>query len=223
MSFPPLSGLLPLLVLGASGLFAGCFGSDRSADVADARSPPKAGEPVVRGCSARAEGGRATPQHGRDTLIGPLAFVALSEEYNLAAEPDPQRSPPPGDFNAHPLKALILLRAGVRATLVVPRAQRQWMQLLYDPSSIWRGSFRVTLQACRQRRSKAAQRAECRWKPYGACRWRNTQFNGTIYVDFDRAPERGRCAQLIVRTKGRTKPLMGDLFNPSEPCEAPGG
>lgn len=223
MSFPRLSGLLPLLALGAAGLLAGCFGSDRSAEVADARPTPEAGEPIARGCPARVEGGRATPHRGRDTLIGPVAFVALSNEYEVAAEPDPQRSPPPGDFNANPLKALVLLRAGVRATLVVPRPQRQWMQLLYHPSSIWRGSFRVTLQACRLRRSKAAQRAECRWKPYGACRWRNTQFSGTIYVDFDRAPERGRCAQLIVRTKGSSRPLKSYLFNPSEPCEAPSG
>jgi hypothetical protein len=179
--------------MAAAGSAPGCLGGDDGGSVADVRSP-RVGKPVVRGCSGRVEGGRVTPQPGRDRVIGPLAFVSLRDEYEAVARPDPRRSPPPAGFSAHPLKALVLLRAGVRVALVVPRPQRPWMQLLYDPSSVWLGSHRVTLEACR--------------------RQGYTQFSGSIYVDFGRAPRRARCARLIVRVDGRRRPLVPRLFDP---------
>jgi hypothetical protein len=172
--------------------------------------------PVVRGCRDRVEGGRLLPKRGRDTVIGPVAFPYLVENYREAARPDSRRSRPPADINAHPIKALALIRSGTRVTLSVPRAQRSWMQLLYDPSAVWRGSVRVTLQACRRRPSLAGQRAECGWRPYTACRWRNTQFSGAIYIDFDRAPHRGRCAQLVLQIETRQSPLKQRLFRPKQ-------
>jgi hypothetical protein len=184
----------------------------KAADVSSAQP----GSPVVRGCRDRAEGGRLLPQRGRDTLIGPVAFPYLVENYRKAARPDSRRSRPPDDFNAHPIKALALIRSGARVTLSVPAAQRSWMQLLYDPSAVWRGSLRVTLQACRRRPSLAGQRAECGWRPRTACRWRNTQFNGAIYIDFERAPHRGRCAQLVLQIEARQRPLKQRLFGPKQ-------
>jgi hypothetical protein len=168
---------------------AGRAAAGQAADVSSAQP----GQPLVRGCRDRAEGGRLLPKRGRDTVIGPLAFPYLFDNYREAARPDSRRSRPPGDFKAHPIKALALIRSGTRVTLSVPPAQRSWMQLLYHPSAVWRGSLRVTFQACRRRSSLAGQRAECGWRPHTACRWRNTQFNGAIYVDFDRARRRGRC------------------------------
>ena len=184
----------------------------QAADVSSAQP----GSPVVRGCRDRAEGGRLVPKRGRDTVIGPVAFAYLVENYREAARPDSRRSRPPGDFNAHPIKALALIRSGTRVTLSVPPAQRSWMQLLYHPTAVWRGSLRVTLQACQRRSSPAGQRAECGWRPRTACRWRNTQFNGAIYVDFDHAPHRGRCARLVLHIEGREKPLKQELFRPKQ-------
>jgi hypothetical protein len=205
-------------------MWAGCFG-DSADQVSDAgaggeraadTSSPEPGRPVVRDCRDRVEGGRLSPRRGRDTVIGPAAFPYLPDSYREAARPDPRRSPPPGDFNAHPFKALVLVRSGLRVTLAVPRVQRSWMQLLYHPSAVWRGSLRVSLQACRRRASPAGRRAECGWRPHTACRWRNTQFNGAIYLDFERAPQRGRCAQLALHVKGRDKPLRRRLFQPAK-------
>jgi hypothetical protein len=162
-------------------------------DPAQRVSSAQPGRPVVRGCRDRAEGGRLLPNRERDTVIGPVAFPYLVENYREAARPDSRRSKPPADFNAHPVKALALIRSGTRVTLSVPRAQRSWMQLLYHPSAVWRGSLRVTLQACR---------------------WHNTQFNGAIYIDFDRAPNRVRCARLAVQIERRQTPLEQPLFRP---------
>jgi hypothetical protein len=202
-----------LLVAGVVGatLLADA-GSDRRLNTSEARGP------VVRDCRARVEGGRLKPEPRRDTVIGPAAFPYLRENYRRAARPNPSQSEPPPGLDAWPVKALALVRSGARIALVVPRDQRPWMQLLYDQAHPWRGSFRVVLRACRRRRSEAAQRAECGWRPYIACRWRNTQFNGAVYVDFDSAPDRGRCAELIVRVEGTGTSSRGRLFRSQENC-----
>lgn len=167
----------------------------------------------VVGCRERVEGGRIAPRSGRDALIGPVAFYLLPENYAANSKPDPGRSPPEPGFNAHSIKSVLLVRSGERVTLEVPRAQRAWMRLLYSRAHRDRlGTERVTLQACRRTRSPAARRAECRWRPTSACRWKNTQFAGGVYVDFDRAPRRGRCATLRVRSaRGEVheRPLFG--------------
>jgi hypothetical protein len=215
--------LASVATLCAAVVWAGCLGDGAdeapsagraAADQAVDVTLPQARRPFVRGCRSRAEGGRLVARRGRDTVIGPLAFPYLAESYREAARPDSRRSAPPGDFNAHPVKALALVRSGTRVTLSVPPVQRSWMQLLYHPSAVWRGSLRVTLQACRRQHSRAGRRTECGWRPYTACRWRNTQFNGAIYVDFDRAPHRGRCARLVVHIGGKEGRSNGGSSDP---------
>jgi hypothetical protein len=192
--------------------------ADAGSDRRDRTASSDARGPVVRDCRERAEGGRLKPDRHRDTVIGPAAFRYLPENYRRAAQPNANRSQPPPGLDAWPVKALALVRSGARIALVVPRGQRSWMQLLYDQAHPWKGSFRVVLKACRRSRTEVAQRAECGWRPYVACRWRNTQFNGAFYVDFDSAPDRGRCAGLIVRVQGTPIPSRGRLFAPQEKC-----
>ena len=206
----------------AAVVWVGCLsgGADEAPDAGAAADPgvssSQPGSSFVRGCRERAEGGRLVAKRGRDTVIGPVAFPHLVENYRNTARPDPRRSTLPGDFNAPPIKALALIRSGTRVTLSVSPGQRSWMQLLYHPTAVWRGTLRVTFQACRHRSSPAGQREECGWRPHTACRWRNTQFNGAIYVDFDRAPHRGRCARLTVHIEGRERPLQQPLFRPKQ-------
>jgi hypothetical protein len=168
----------------------------------------------VRGCTKRVEGGRYAFRRGRDTGIGPATFPYLPANYRIASGPDPgRRDPPPKGLNAHPFKSLLLVDAGKRVKLTVPESERRWMLLFYGPDGN-KDTWSATFQACRRLRSRSAQQRECRWRPYTACRWRNTQFNGGIYVDFDHAPSRGRCAELIVRAAGGGRPLRKRLFEP---------
>jgi hypothetical protein len=98
--------------------------------------------------------------------------------------------------------------------LLVPLEQRSWMRLAYAHRR--RGTAAVTLRACRHRRSRAAQRRECRWAEgvlpgsakddYTACRSGATFFSGGFEIDYDDAPRQGRCAELIVWVKGEQEP-----------------
>jgi hypothetical protein len=45
-------------------------------------------------------------------------------------------------------------------------------------------------------------------------RWRDTQYNGGFGLDFTKAPQRGRCATLVVKIKGRQRPLRTRQFRP---------
>jgi hypothetical protein len=105
------------------------------------------------------------------------------------------------------------LRAGSQVTLVVPREQRRWMRLLYE-SPFRRGEYAITLRACRRLKTLRAQRRECRWGPFGACRRHHTEFDGGVAVDFANAPRRGLCGELIVWVKGKKRPLRERLFRP---------
>jgi hypothetical protein len=119
------------------------------------------------------------------------------------------------------VRSIALIRAGARVTLVVPPEQRRWMRLLF-----WHG-FRhrvepLTLQACRTLKSRRAQRRECGWggRPLWnpsnwACRSRYTQFSGGFGLDFENAPKRGLCAELIVWVEGKERPLRERLFGPT--------
>ena len=155
-----------------------------------------------------------------------MAFYLLPENYAASARPDPRRSPPEPGFKAHPIKSVLLVRSGERVTLEVPRAQRAWMRLLYSRARRDRlGTERVTLQACTRATGPAARRAECGWRPHPACRWKNTQFAGGVYVDFDRAPRRGRCAKLRVRSaRGEVleRPLFGGCGGDQRAIDAGG-
>jgi hypothetical protein len=177
-----------------------------------ASEPPRA---VVRGCASRISGG--APRRDGDTIIGPLrfnmqAYSPLREWRRLARD---------GQW----LKSPARLRAGARVTLVVPPEQRPWMRLAYAQRR--GGAAAVTLQACRHRRSRAAQRRECKWAEavpgeYTACRSGPTFFSGGFEIDYAEAPQQGRCAELIVWVKGEQEPHRVRLLR-VEPGECAGG
>ena len=106
----------------------------------------------VRGCRDRIEAGRLHADPAEDAIIGPLAFSGLAANYRQLLDSWKRTrglpAAPPG-FDAPPIKSVALLSAGVRVTLVVPREQRRWMQLLYDPRDVWRRDHAIALQACR--------------------------------------------------------------------------
>jgi hypothetical protein len=91
-----------------------------------------------------------------------------------------------------PVKGIAVVRAGVRVTLVVPREQRRWMLLDYRPPH-GNPTGSITLQACQSR---------------------TTQFGGGFLVGFHRAPDRARCAELIVRVAGSDAEIRKRLFAP---------
>jgi hypothetical protein len=166
-----------------------------------------------RGCQRRVEGPKVVPNPKADTVIGPMAFIGIPDTYrDYASRPDSElRRFAEDGFTS--MKSLGVLRAGARVTLVVPRAQREWLKVVYDgPDFEGRSAF--TLQACRRFDSPRAQRRECRWRPFLACRWRYTQFNGGFAVNFAEAPRRGLCARVAVRVRGRTEPLRRFVFDP---------
>jgi hypothetical protein len=168
-------------------------------------------QPKVRGCRERAEGGKIVPDRTVDTVIGPMAFIRLPSTYrSYASRPDSALKPYPR-VGMPLMKSIGVLRAGARVTLVVPRRQRRWMKLVYDFPS-FKGGAAITLQSCRRLASRTARHRECGWRPDLACRWRYTQFNGGIGLDFANAPQRGLCAELIVRVRGRKEPLRELLF-----------
>jgi hypothetical protein len=139
--------------------------------------------------------------------------------YRLPALFDPEAQSRQGDGpRLVPVKALALVNSAKRVTMLVPKRQRQWMKLFYLGESAFGGGSghsAVTLEACERVRSRRAQRRECRWKPYRACRSDTTQFAGEIALDYDTAPHRGRCAVLVVRVEGRRQPLRRRLFRPA--------
>jgi hypothetical protein len=182
--------------------------------------PPRAD---VRGCRERIEGPRTlTPERG-GTTIGPISFGAPAVYRDLASRP--QDWEPFPEYGMPAIKVIAVLRAGSRVTLVVPREQRPWMKLIYARPGRG-GTHAVALRACRQLRSRRAQRRECGWRghpaglPYAACRSRYTNFSGGFGLDFAEAPKRGLCAELIVWVKGKQRPLRERLFRP-RPAECP--
>jgi hypothetical protein len=202
--------LTGLFVAGAAAVIVAVIGAD---DTKDAGSDSEFVRAGVRDCVQRVEGGKLSPQAGRDTLIGPVTFTWLPAAYRSAAR-DRHRVTPeylPG-LRAHPFKVLVLVAAGQEATLVVPREERAWLRLFYTRRRL--GEHQVTLRACRRLASPAARRRECKWQSSfrSACNWTNTQFNGGIYVDFDDAPRLGRCAELLVRWDRGRRQVRRPLF-----------
>ena len=171
------------------------------------------GDPTVRGCRERVEGGKIVPSRRVDTVIGPMAFIRLPHIYrDYASRPDSELKPDPG-VGMPSMKSIGVLRAAARVRLVVPRRQRRWMKVVYDYPD-HDGGYAITLQACRRLDSRRARRRECGWRPDLACRWRYTQFSGGFGLDFANAPRRGLCAELIVRVKGESEALRELLFDP---------
>ncbi len=183
--------------------------SPRQTDRASVGGSPTA----ARGCRERVEGGRIVPNRAVDTVIGPMAFIRLPTVYrDYASRPNSELVPSP-DSGMPSMKSIGVLRAGARVTLEVPREQRRWMKVIYDfPHH--RGGHAITLRACKALRSPRARRRECGWRPDLACRWRFTQFNGGLGIDFANAPRRGLCAELIVGTHGRPTARRALLFDP---------
>lgn len=172
-------------------------------DPAAGSQPPRA---VVRGCASRISGGPG--RRGGDTIVGPLRFNMQGYSPLRAW----RRLVRDGQW----LKSVARLRAGAQVTLVVPPEQRPWMRLAYAHRR--GGVAAVTLRACRHRRSRAARRRECVWAEgvagprgwvggdYTACRSGPTFFSGGFEIDYDEAPQQGRCAELIVWVKGEQEP-----------------
>jgi hypothetical protein len=161
----------------------------------------RAGNPPVRGCDARIQGG-PLPRRPADKVIGGVNFfnlpAAWSDAQATEAKGGPGYQPPPG-LNAQPMKQIVTVPAGTTITVVVPREERRWFALLFDtspPRGLERTEPAITFTACGRTRS-----------PLGY-----TEFNGGVYVDFDRAPRRGRCARLDVQRAGSSKPIVGYPF-----------
>jgi hypothetical protein len=144
----------------------------------------------------RVEGSYASLAEDRATSIGPVTWPNLASNFRHLSAGD--RGPPAGTgfpFRYYPLKALAFVEAGRSATLSVPSSQRSYVRLLYgDERAPRHGTWDVTLVA------------------YTACRRSHTQFAGGFYIDFDRAPEHGRCSELIVR-EPRRQPVRKPLFS----------
>lgn len=168
----------------------------------------------VRDCAERVEGfGPIVPKVGRDAIVGPIAFIGLPITYrDAAARPD--RDDPNIDLTL--LKSVLRVKAGQRVRLVVPEDQRGWMRLVYERPK-GDGVDRLTVQACPNPPTRRAQRRACSgpgWTTFRACRVPYTEFNGAVGIDFGTAPERGRCAELIVTARGK-RPLGKRIFDPA--------
>ena len=160
----------------------------------------------VRNCESRIDGG--PPRRDDDTIIGPLRFN-MQDYGSLRTWREMVRTD-------QWLKSPARVRAGAEVTLVVPPHQRPWMRLAYAHRR--GGTAAVTLRACQHRRSRAARRRECVWAeglvgPRGsirgdctACRSGPTFFSGGFEIDYDDAPQEGRCAGLIVWVEGEQDP-----------------
>jgi hypothetical protein len=181
-------------VLGVSTALAAAALAVSAGDRPDDAAPAAA----VRGCAERVEGDPLRPRPGRDTIAGPVAFVDLPGSYRYSLR-----------HRGTPMKSVALVEPGARVTLVVPREMRAWLRLGYAGAG-----HVVTLQACRHARSRAGQRRECGWEPVTACRDDRTYFSGGVDVDFDAAPQQGRCGAVVVHVAGRERPLRRHLFAP---------
>ncbi len=168
---------------------------------------------VFRDCDQRVESRPIRPRVSRDTVIGPLAFYRLPENF----EPGAQRQGAPEGLDAPPIKALAAVRAERTVTIAVPPNERPSVRLFYERSAYGGGdgSYSATFRSCPRVASLADQRRAC-GEITTACRSGSTQFAGEIYVDYAAAPGQGRCAQAFVRVWGEGRRLRGFLFHPAD-------
>ena len=151
-------------------------------------------ETDVRGCAGRLTGTRPAADPRRDSVLGPVTFLEAPGTYRTNYRGRAYVTPDflPG-LNAHPMDVLALVEAGEQARIVVPRNQRRWMRLFYSEADE-NGQPAITLEACARS---------------------TTAFEGGLYVDFDRAPQGGRCAELEVQVPGETTTYRAQVFGPS--------
>jgi hypothetical protein len=190
----------------SQAVMAGFAGPGTAAESEPPRAP-------VRDCASRIDGGPR--RRDGDTIIGPLRF-SMQDYTSLRTWREMVRTD-------QWLKSPARVCAGAEVTLVVPPEQRQWMRLAYAHRR--GGTAAVSLRACRHRRSRAARRRECVWAEgfggYKACRSGPTFFSGGFEIDYDEAPQQGRCAELIVWVEGEHEPHRVRLV-PVEPGECAG-
>jgi hypothetical protein len=163
--------------------------------------PPEIARAPIRACGQRIQGG-PLPRGPGDKVIGGVNLFNLpaswSEGQANEARDGRGYQPPPG-LRAAPIKQIITVPAGATITFVVPRDERRWLSLLFDtspPRGLERPESSITFQACPRDQG-----------PRGY-----TEFNGGVYVDFDRAPRRGRCARLYVQRLGSGTRVVGYPF-----------
>jgi hypothetical protein len=190
------------LALASAVLGSGLVGTGAAQDTGDA--PPTA----MRGCVERVEGGVVRTRTPKDTVVGPIGWLNLPRNF----DPDQQKRGRKYGFAITPMKALAIVRAGGAVTVSVPRDQRPWMWLDYGSDSA--NDFEFLFRPCPRRRTEAEQREACAWEPFTACRSGLTQFNGLIAVDYEDAPNRGRCARLLVRVEGESEVRRTYAFGP---------
>jgi hypothetical protein len=203
-----IAGAAAVVVVGGTALIASESSDTERAPrgVAEAKEPAaaeSASRARVRGCYGRIEGSVEGPNRDA-TVIGPVRFPDLAANYRTVS--------------AHPripFKAIAVLRPGSSVRLVVPEEQRSWLSIGYNVVK----PGVAALQACRHFRSRRAQRRECRWGAQTACRSGPTLFSGGFGIRFAQAPERGRCAELIVRVRGEERQRRKYLFKPRPRCE----
>lgn len=119
----PRKALVLVVVLAVHGTITAACWSDRDA-------------PFVRDCAAEAAGELGDGWEDRAVHAGPVAFVPL-REHELAS-PKPRATLEPGRHI--PKKVLVVLRAGLNATVSVATEDRQAVSLLYDPERVARSS-----------------------------------------------------------------------------------
>jgi hypothetical protein len=142
---------------------------------------------TVRPCKTAVYGDLRRGWRKRAVVAGPLALL-------LGPDRRPKHFVPDAE-----LKALAVVRAGARVTLVVPEAERQRISLLYDfgpgPPRDLRlsdGTSSVRFRAC----SRSGK-----YPGPGGYPGRETQFNGGFFV------RDAHCAAIEVWTEGRTTPI----------------
>jgi hypothetical protein len=155
------------------------------------------GDIPTRGCAERTESLRPPASTGPDTVIGPLRFPGLAAAFRDNAEAGGRNAwtPLPG-VGTPAIKTMVILRAGKRVTLTVPKDQRKWLGLLYVRPYARGGAKAVSLRACRPSYGKV------------------TQFSGGFAVDFANAPDRGQCAEIRVKVDRPPRVLQRRLFHP---------
>jgi hypothetical protein len=148
-------------------------------DVPPVREPDPPRETAVRGLPPRAPVARC-----RDsiTAAGPHDPVVADDSADRVVGPvrfSGLRLYADWDWLVHAdqwIKTIAMIDAGVRVTLEIPREQRGWMRVDYGGRS-GLGGRAVTLQACRRQA---------------------TLYAGGFTIDYAKAPQQGRCAELIV-------------------------
>lgn len=155
-------------------------------------------------CTNRVEAGFRRPRAGDRVVERHLAFVNLGRAVRGGSA---HRLPPPNPWAPfQPVQTQLLLRDGLAVSISVPRAERRYLRLLYNPPGTKLGKgrrIRVAATACQHSSVPAEARTLCGWSPYKACLGYWTEFEGGLLIDYRRAGKRLNCAYLLIRFAGR--------------------